>query len=269
MSAPATANTPTTPMTRDAPAFDFYPERWLVGVAGMSDAEQLSYLRLLCHQWLLGDAGLPADAPALKRLAGKGVTEAVLAKVPLHADGRRRNARLEIIRGEQRERISKAAEKGRKMAAGRWAGKQYAGNADGHGKGDAQASAKHAPSMAHALRDECPPPTADHPPPTPFSSEPVPAAGAHVRARPSLEEARGRAMQMGITPDEAEQWWLAREASAWLRSSNGALMPVGENWQADAKTFVNNTLERRRLGGLRAAQPPVRSDTANAPGRYA
>lgn len=75
-------------------------------------------------------------------------------------------------------------------------------------------------------------------------------------------------MQMGITPDEAETWWLAREASEWLRSSNGALMPVGENWQADAKTFVNNTLERRRVGGsLRAT--PTRNDSANAPGRYA
>ncbi len=107
---------------RDAPAFDFYPERWLVGVAGMSDAEQLTYLRLLCHQWLL--QGLPADLPALKRLGGgKGVTPAVLAKLPLQADGKRRNARLETIREEQRERIAKSREKIAHMNAARAAGR--------------------------------------------------------------------------------------------------------------------------------------------------
>lgn len=106
---------------RDAPAFDFYPERWLVGVAGMSDAEQLSYLRLLCHQWLL--QGLPEDVPALKRLGGKGVTPAVLAKLPLQKDGKRRNARLEIIREEQRERIAKSREKIARMNAARAAGR--------------------------------------------------------------------------------------------------------------------------------------------------
>ncbi len=103
---------------RDAPAFDFYPERWLVGVATMSDAEQLTYLRLLCHQWLL--QGLPADVPALKRLGGKGVTPAVLAKLPLQADGKRRNARLETIRTEQRERIAKKSEQRRAAAIKRW-----------------------------------------------------------------------------------------------------------------------------------------------------
>ncbi|MCX6847894.1 MAG: hypothetical protein NTY98_03145 [Verrucomicrobia bacterium] len=103
---------------RDAPAFDFYPERWLVGVATLSDAEQLSYLRLLCHQWLL--QGLPEDVPALKRLGGKGVTPAVLAKLPLQADGKRRNPRLEIIREEQRERIAKKSEQRRAAAIKRW-----------------------------------------------------------------------------------------------------------------------------------------------------
>ena len=36
-------------MIKDAPDFDFYPERWLVGVEARSDTEQLAYLRLLCH----------------------------------------------------------------------------------------------------------------------------------------------------------------------------------------------------------------------------
>jgi hypothetical protein len=53
---------------RDAPAFDFYPERWLVGTAAMSDAEQLSYLRLLCHQWTMD--GLPIDTHVCPVAAG-------------------------------------------------------------------------------------------------------------------------------------------------------------------------------------------------------
>ena len=101
---------------RDAPAFDFYPERWLVGTAAMSDAEQLSYLRLLCHQWTMD--GLPEDATILRRLGGKGVTDVVLDKFP-PVDGKRRNARLEIIRGEQRARIAKSRDKIEKMNAAR------------------------------------------------------------------------------------------------------------------------------------------------------
>lgn len=99
---------------KDAPAFDFYPERWLAGVQVMSDPEQLAYLRLLCHQWMM--QGLPEDQATLKRLAGgKGVTEFVVGKFPLEPDGKRRNRRLEEIRKQQRERIAKSREKISKM----------------------------------------------------------------------------------------------------------------------------------------------------------
>lgn len=111
---------------KDAPYFNFYPERWLAGVVMLSDAEQLAFLRLLCQQWLAEDAGLPADLPTLRRAAGKGVTPALLEKFPIDQDGRRRNTKLESIRSEQRARMAKASEKGRKMAAGRW----RASNAD-------------------------------------------------------------------------------------------------------------------------------------------
>jgi uncharacterized protein YdaU (DUF1376 family) len=103
---------------KDAPAFDFYPERWLTGTAGLSDIEQIAYLRLLCHQWLM--QGLPEDVKALKRLAGRGVTPAVLEKFPQGEDGRRRNTRLETIRVEQRERIAKRRAGAAKTNAKRW-----------------------------------------------------------------------------------------------------------------------------------------------------
>ncbi|WP_395741156.1 hypothetical protein [Prosthecobacter sp.] len=281
------------PSVRDAPAFDFYPERWLVGVAGMSDAEQLSYLRLLCHQWLLGDAGLPPDAPALKRLAGKGVTPAVLAKLPQNADGRRRNARLEIVRKEQRERIAKKSEQRRVAAQKRW----HSGPAPapppsatllrGPAPDDLNAEdmRPQCGNDAGDMRPHCGSicgedaagmPTTHRPPPTshPIVPDSIHPRGqaqvqSHERVRPTLEQARAIAPEIGITPDQAESWWLAREASQWLRSSNGALMPVGDNWRADARTFTQNALQRRQPRHAGPRQAAVRCDSANAPGRYA
>jgi len=126
---------------RDAPAFDFYPERWLAGTAHMTDAEQLSYLRLLCHQWTMD--GLPCDEKVLRRLGGRGVTAMVLAKFP-EMQGKLRNRRLELIRTDQRERIRNSSEKGRKGANKRW------------GKTSCESNAQ---ASAQLLRGECPPPT--------------------------------------------------------------------------------------------------------------
>jgi len=103
---------------KDAPAFDFYPERWLAGVAEMSDTDQLVYLRLLCHSWLRD--GLPDDVKALSRLAGRKVSDALLAKFPVFEDGRRRNSRLETIRNEQRIRIANRRKGALKTNGKRW-----------------------------------------------------------------------------------------------------------------------------------------------------
>lgn len=108
---------------KDAPAFDFYPERWLVGTAHLTDAEQLAYLKLLCHQWMRN--GLPDDIKVLKRLAGKGVTAQVLEKFPVGEDGQRRNGRMEQIRQEQRERIRKSRDKIARMNEARLAKKNH------------------------------------------------------------------------------------------------------------------------------------------------
>ena len=149
------------PAYKDAPAFDFYPERWLAGVAEFSDLEQLAYLRLLCFQWLR--QGLPAELEKLRRLAGKGVTEALLTKFPVEADGRRRNPRLETVRAEQRARIEKKKEQRRNAANKRW-----------HPDGNATAMRPHNGSIAGAM------PTTHHPPPTQIERENTPARLAQV-----------------------------------------------------------------------------------------
>lgn len=104
---------------KDAPAFDLYPERWIAGTMGMTETEELCYFRLILHAWICD--GLPPEIPHLCRLARmRKIPDAVLEKFPIWTDGKRRNTRLEKVRQEQRERISKAKEKAKKMTAGRW-----------------------------------------------------------------------------------------------------------------------------------------------------
>ena len=315
---------------RDAPAFDFYPERWLVGVAGLSDAEQLAYLRLLCHQWLL--QGLPEDVPALRRLGGKGVTPAVLAKLPLQADGKRRNARLETIRTEQRERIAKKSEQRRAAAHKRW--QSAPGTAPAAGmrphcdrmyESDAAGMRPHCGSMCET--DAAGMPTTHHPPPT---SHPVPedannagareaaaagdaaaleadaareaadaaadaaaaaeraaaaraADGGTEAATPSLATVQAWAAVIGCPPDKAEIWWHEHEArpqtrfGRWTdRDGNAvqrpqhALTAWWRKWEANdhQRHTRNHPPSSTSYHGV-TRPATVRSDSANAPGRYA
>ncbi len=57
--------------------------------------------------------------------------------------------------------------------------------------------------------------------------------------RPSLEESKAAAANLGVSPDKADEWWHAREASEWLKGmAGGGTAPVGTNWQADLKTYA-------------------------------
>lgn len=100
-------------MTKDAPAFDFFPERWTHGTRHMTKVERCDYLDLLCTQWT--DDGLPADVEMIARILGykkaAQVPPTVIAKFPLAEDGKRRNRLLETIREKQRERIIKSRNK--------------------------------------------------------------------------------------------------------------------------------------------------------------
>lgn len=124
-----------------------YPADWLAGTLLMSFEEKGLYLELLCLQWESGH--LPPDEQ-LRRLRTKpAALAAVLAKFSVGEEGNRRNLRLETERVKQRERILKASEKGRKMAAGRWR------------PSNAQASSKQCTSIKDAKHETCPPLTTD------------------------------------------------------------------------------------------------------------
>ena len=205
---------------KDAPAFDFYPERWLVGVAPLSDAEQLAYLRLLCHQWML--QGLPPELPALRRLGGRGVTPALLEKFPAGADGRRRNPRLETVRQEQRSRIARSREKIARMNAAR----------------------------ARRATDRIPPPV---PPNTEAPASP-PQTAAAAQPPVSLAQAVQAGPAMGVLPAAAEAWWLDHDARGWVdgrgqavRNWRSSLTSYGRRWQA-------NDQRRAAAAGSRSAK---------------
>lgn len=58
-------------------------------------------------------------------------------------------------------------------------------------------------------------------------------------ARPTLEQARDAAPQIGVRPDDAEDWWHRREATDWMKgTAGGGTTPVGRNWQSDLKAFA-------------------------------
>jgi len=94
------------------PAFQFYPQDFLVGTAMFSQEEVGAYIRLLAFQW--EHNGLPEKLSMLMNLAGGEVSELVLSKFPVWEDGRRRNLKLEQIRQEQIEYSKKQSVKGKR-----------------------------------------------------------------------------------------------------------------------------------------------------------
>ncbi|MEK7952804.1 DUF1376 domain-containing protein [Luteolibacter soli] len=102
-------------MNTQAPAFQFYPQDFLVGTAIFTAEQAGAYIRFLCYQWEHG--ALPDDIETLARLGGchGNAVASVRAKFDVGADGLLRNARLEQIRNEQkafRDRQSQNAKNG-------------------------------------------------------------------------------------------------------------------------------------------------------------
>lgn len=243
---------------KDAPAFDFYPERWLAGVAEFSDAEQISYLRLLCFQWL--NQGLPEDMKKLRKMAGRGVTPALLTKFPVNDDGQRRNPRLELVRAAQRDRIAvkrlggaltnarrygiaslseedrallAMSEKGRQLLASEVASDTLAGSV--------------------APRHHSPPTT--HPTSTTTTPAPVRAGGFCTleQARAYAESySKGNPAGLNIPMQVVTQWHDDRESTGWVTVKGGVDIPIVD-WQADLRKFATHYTRNDQ------AMTPVRS----------
>lgn len=65
-----------------------------------------------------------------------------------------------------------------------------------------------------------------------------------VVGRPTLEQAKSCAGDIGITEEEAVNYWHSREASDWMRSMANGTTPVGKNWQSDMRQFVLSSREQ-------------------------
>jgi uncharacterized protein YdaU (DUF1376 family) len=97
------------------PAFQFYADDFLAGVADMTQAEVGAYILLLCSQWSRGE--IPQDQARCAMIAKGEVSAFVFGKFP---NGR--NARLEKVRREQDEYRNAQSSNGKAGALKRWNG---------------------------------------------------------------------------------------------------------------------------------------------------
>ena len=98
-----------------SPAFQFYPDDFVGGVADMTQAEVGAYILLLCAQWGRGEIPLDAERAAL--IAKGAVSAHVMSKFPSG-----KNERLESVRRKQDEYRAAQANNGAKGASKRWHG---------------------------------------------------------------------------------------------------------------------------------------------------
>lgn len=249
---------------KDAPAFDFYPERWLAGVAEMNNLDQLAYLRLLCHSWLRD--GLPESMVVLSRLAGLAVSPEVLGKFPLGNDGKRRNARLEEIRAEQRARIASRRHGAMKTNMKRWNGRvtnESLSDRSATVERVANESLSDRSATIERVANESPPPTT-HP-----NQQQQQPAGA--RGHCDLDEARayavsyskGNSAGIAIPMHVVSQWHDAREAVGWVTVKGGLELPIAD-WKADLRIFATHYQknELSRPNGAAAAKRAEREPLA-------
>jgi uncharacterized protein YdaU (DUF1376 family) len=100
------------------PAFQFYADDFLAGVADMTQAEVGAYILLLCAQWNRGY--IPVITERQRMLAHGDISDHVLSKFKVCEDGNLRNERMEIERAKQQAYKEKQSAKGQKSAEKRW-----------------------------------------------------------------------------------------------------------------------------------------------------
>jgi hypothetical protein len=64
--------------------------------------------------------------------------------------------------------------------------------------------------------------------------------------RPTLAEALTAGSTIGVLPALVDEWWHTREASGWFKgAAGGGTLPVGNNWQADLKTYASRGSQQK------------------------
>ena len=102
---------------KHSPAFQFYPQDFLVGCADMTAEEVGGYIRLLCYQWTKGS--IPNDNKKLMQMSGifsLTELECIKQKFVRVENGNLVNLKLESVRKSQDEYRQKQSER----ASKRW-----------------------------------------------------------------------------------------------------------------------------------------------------
>lgn len=239
------------PSKNRAPAFQFYADDFISGVADMTDEEVGLYVRLLCAQWSRGS--LPNDTEELLRFSRGSTTlqaERVRRKFEVCPDGQLRNARLEAEREKQAAWREKSRVGGQKSGVAR--------------------------SLMKGGSTILPPPyepkgNSPSPSPSPLGdgtdhaceSDPVPVVpgSSSTQVNPTMEEAKAFAERNGHPAECAEKWFLDHDARGWADRAgqpivrwHSSLLSYAVQWRANAQRD-----SQRAKGG---ATPPPRAPRA-------
>ena len=213
------------------PSFQFYADDFIGGTAILSNAERGIYIVLLCHQWNLG--GLPDDIERLKILTrtNEPKDEAALryvlaSKFVKGDDGLLRNARLEMVRANSQGWTEKSQKGGKASAIKRVGNSEW---------GKKMASLRQGNEPSNEPSNE---PTTNSPSPSPNKHD----IERVFAERPSLEEVKAYAAQIGLGTWKAEDWFNEMEACGWLDFNHRPvakwqpmLVRVKTKWEADGR----------------------------------
>jgi uncharacterized protein YdaU (DUF1376 family) len=213
------------------PAFQFYADDFISGVADMSQSEVGAYIMLLAHSW--NTHGLKSGDPARLEILAKGkVSEHVLGKFKLK-NGRLFNDRQEKERKKQREYRAKQAINGAKG-------------------GRPSLKAKPNPSLSFGLTQTEPKKSSPSPSPSPSPSY---SALSPESAIPTWEEVKDYASGHAVSEKSAESFFKHhRDNSMWL-NKHGVMI----DWRNKIVSWAVNDRSRKELPAQSTILPPARS----------
>lgn len=225
----------------ELPYMQFFPADYLRDTEILSLSAQGGWMRMLCSMWHPSRRGvLSLRLQAMARLlhASEQTTKSIMeeieecdvGRVEWSGDGDRVTITCRrIVRDWETVTAARSELSGKRSEAAkaRWAKhRQSTGTAD----------AEQEPCKSHANAEplECYPDTRNQ-----SNKRERESAGVGTR-RPTLDEAKSAAANIGVKPEKADEWWHAREASEWMKgTAGGGTTPVGTNWQADLKTYAS------------------------------
>jgi uncharacterized protein YdaU (DUF1376 family) len=201
------------------PAFQFYADDFIAGVADMTQCEVGAYIMLLAHGW--NTRGLDSSDPDRLKLLAKGdVSKHVLGKFKLK-NGRLLNNRQERERKKQREYRDKQAINGAK--GGRPISKP-----------------KPNPSLSFGLTQTEPKKSSPSPLPSPSPKEDK-KEGASRFTPPDLPTIKLQAAKIGLSDIEAEKFFNHYTANGWRVGKNPMRSWTHSisNWKLNAQNYGN------------------------------